>query len=476
MTETRPRVSVLMANYNGAPFIEQSIRSTLAQTMAELEIIVCDDASDDDSLAIARRIAAADSRVRVAAADRNSGISATRNRAIGLARGDWLAVQDSDDLFHPERLSRLLAAAARNGADLVADDLLEFPDDGEGGCKLLVGGDRPFPITAARLARGSHVLGYLKPLWRAEAMGGVRYDTDMIVAEDFDLAFRMVAAGARYVFHPEALYFYRKHRRSISSGSDRRKQASVLAGDDRLRSEIPMMGRLRLAALSRRRRVLRHMAYDDAVAALRRRAWRAALGHLARRPSSALVFRINLEARLRRIGRRLRQAGGALPASFVLVLARADSPEALRRPELATTLRLASAAGFASVLATTVSREADAPRPRRTAAVPPFNHLVHLPRATRRAAEELPSAEALALAGIAARASLVVAADPSLVAHLAYRIDARIPALLAERDALPRDATAFRDLLRPGADAAAASRSAGTAPPIVPRQLDRQAD
>ena len=454
MAVTRPRVSLLMANYNGAPFIARSIHSALDQTMADLEIVVCDDASTDDSLAIARRIAAGDDRVRVVASERNAGISATRNRAIDLARGEWLAVQDSDDLLHPERLARLLAAASRHGADLIADDLLEFPDDGDGPCKLLVGRDCPFAVDAPQLARRSHVLGYLKPMWRASAMRGTRYDTGMIVAEDFDFAFRMVAGGARYVFHPEALYFYRKHRQSISSGSDRRKQRSILAGDDRLRQAVPMDAALRRAADGRRRKILRHIAYDDVIEALRERDWRGAFGSLARRPTSAVVFRINLVARLDRIRRRVSGITASITAApttrapksgapVALFLARAGGVAAVGQPPVAPLVRLAAASGLLPALAILVSREAGATRQRRLAAVPSFARLIRLPRATRAAPDALPSAEALAIATHAARARLVVATDPSLASWLAYRIDTRIPVLIAGSDDTPADPAAF---------------------------------
>ena len=115
-----PVVSVVMANFRGAAHLEPAMASVLAQTERRLELILADDASDDDSVAIARRIAEADERVRVIACARNQGPAATRNLALDAARGDWIAVVDSDDLIHPERLARLIAAAEAAGADLVA--------------------------------------------------------------------------------------------------------------------------------------------------------------------------------------------------------------------------------------------------------------------------------------------------------------------------------------------------------------------
>ena len=134
---SRPLVSVVMANFRGAAHLEPAMRAVLAQSERRLELILADDASDDDSVAIARRVAIGDARVRVLASPRNQGPAATRNLALEAARGDWIAVVDSDDLIHPERLGRLVAAAEKAGADLVADDLVHFGAPGEQGRTLL---------------------------------------------------------------------------------------------------------------------------------------------------------------------------------------------------------------------------------------------------------------------------------------------------------------------------------------------------
>ncbi|MDO5370371.1 glycosyltransferase, partial [Paracoccus sp. (in: a-proteobacteria)] len=86
----RPVVSVVMANFRGAPHLAAAMRAVLAQSERRLELILADDASDDDSVAIARGIAGTDGRVRVIASPRNQGPAATRNGALDAARGDWI--------------------------------------------------------------------------------------------------------------------------------------------------------------------------------------------------------------------------------------------------------------------------------------------------------------------------------------------------------------------------------------------------
>jgi teichuronic acid biosynthesis glycosyltransferase TuaG len=88
----------------------------LAQTYNNLEVIVCDDHSSDDSLKRIGEIALMDKRVRVVALDSNSGLPAVpRNQGIKMAQGEWLAFLDSDDKWHPEKLERQLEALKRSG-------------------------------------------------------------------------------------------------------------------------------------------------------------------------------------------------------------------------------------------------------------------------------------------------------------------------------------------------------------------------
>ena len=134
----RPLVSVIMANWQGERFISDAIASVLGQSMGNLEILVADDASTDRSTALVQEMADRDSRVHLLATKVNGGPSAARNRALAAARGEWIAVMDSDDVLHPRRLELLLETARRHDADIVADDMAAFGDGpGLGGWTLL---------------------------------------------------------------------------------------------------------------------------------------------------------------------------------------------------------------------------------------------------------------------------------------------------------------------------------------------------
>jgi Glycosyltransferases involved in cell wall biogenesis len=97
-------VSVIMPCYNASSYLKQSIESVLAQTYPNWELILVDDASTDNSLALAEKFSKQDSRIRCFAQNANSGIAATRNKALDEAKGRFVAFLDNDDLWHPRKL------------------------------------------------------------------------------------------------------------------------------------------------------------------------------------------------------------------------------------------------------------------------------------------------------------------------------------------------------------------------------------
>jgi glycosyltransferase involved in cell wall biosynthesis len=95
-----PRVSVIIPSFNRAHCIVASVESVLAQTFQDLEVIVVDDGSTDDTQEVLARFG---NRIRVIRQE-NGGVSAARNAGIRAARAEWIAFQDSDDTWRPEKL------------------------------------------------------------------------------------------------------------------------------------------------------------------------------------------------------------------------------------------------------------------------------------------------------------------------------------------------------------------------------------
>ena len=102
-----PRVTVLITLYNKGPFVEDALRSALANTFTDFEVLVVDDGSTDQGPERVRAIG--DPRIRLLRSARNSGRPAAANRGFDAALGEYIAVLDADDLMHNERLSRQVA-------------------------------------------------------------------------------------------------------------------------------------------------------------------------------------------------------------------------------------------------------------------------------------------------------------------------------------------------------------------------------
>ncbi|GEM_PF-445790 len=320
-----PLVSVIVANYNGAAHLAEAIASAQRQTLRDIEIIVSDDASSDDSVATVERLMAQDPRVKLIRAERNAGPGAARNRALALAKGAWLAVMDSDDVMHEERLQKLTTAAAADGADIAADNLLEFGDDPSRPARAFLTGRRTqaaFWVDAADYVASNcfysrkPALGYLKPIFRASSFSreALRYNESLRIGEDYDLVVRLLRAGARFRIYPIALYFYRRHVGSTSHRLSESALIAIQAADCRLHETFSDPDRRLASALARRSRSIETaLAYERLLAALKTGNWKAALNSALTSPGAVPLLRMPAIARLNRLA----SLAGASAATIV---------------------------------------------------------------------------------------------------------------------------------------------------------------
>ena len=124
----QPQVSVIIPVYNVERYVDACLDSVCRQTFADFEAIVIDDGSTDGSLEIVRRRAAADPRFVVIHTE-NRGVARARERALSEARGKWIAFLDSDDLWEPDMLERLVAAS--DDCDIVCCDYKRISSEGK---------------------------------------------------------------------------------------------------------------------------------------------------------------------------------------------------------------------------------------------------------------------------------------------------------------------------------------------------------
>lgn len=113
------KVSVVMSAYNEARNIERAMRSVLQQTFRNIELIVVDDASTDDTLEVIRTIAAVDGRVKIIRHEENLGLSATRRTGWKIAIGDYVQFMDGSDTLNPMAIEQMYEQAKKSGAEIV---------------------------------------------------------------------------------------------------------------------------------------------------------------------------------------------------------------------------------------------------------------------------------------------------------------------------------------------------------------------
>lgn len=307
----RPVVSVIVANYNGAAYLTEAVRSVQSQTLRNIEIIISDDGSTDDSIAIVGRLMADDPRIRLLQDRQNRGPAAARNRALAVAGGEWIAVMDSDDLMHPERLTRLIAAARSDGAELAADNVLEFfQDDSAAPRPLLTGHWQAGPrwVDIVDYVEGNlfyvrgPALGYLKPLFRASILTNYRYDETLMIGEDYDLVARLLQSEKRLRVYPEPWYFYRKHKASLSHRANKNALQALKTANQRLLDQIVPSNRRAIAAVSARMRSIETaLLFDKLLDCLKAGQWLRALQIMLKRPRVAALLRLPIASRLHRL-------------------------------------------------------------------------------------------------------------------------------------------------------------------------------
>lgn len=108
--KTMPTVSVIIPTYNRATLLGRAIQSVLAQTYQDFELIIVDDASTDDTESLVKSFNS--EKIRYIRHRKNKGVSAARNTGIRSAKGDYIALQDSDDEWMPEKLEKQMRAFA----------------------------------------------------------------------------------------------------------------------------------------------------------------------------------------------------------------------------------------------------------------------------------------------------------------------------------------------------------------------------
>ena len=217
-----PSFSVVIPAYQSKATIGDAVASALAQTCPPHEVIVVDDGSTDD---LAGELSPYLDRISVIRKE-NGGAASARNLGVAAASGDFLAILDADDVWHPRRLEALEElAAARADLDIISSDTW-FVLDGQRVGRFYAA--NPFSVTDQRIAILRNCFVGCCPavrLARFRAIGG--FDERLRAAEDWDCWIRLILDGATAGLVDEPLLEYRLHPGSLTSDRVRSLWARV---------------------------------------------------------------------------------------------------------------------------------------------------------------------------------------------------------------------------------------------------------
>ncbi|MEH2286789.1 glycosyltransferase family 2 protein [Nostoc sp.] len=221
-----PKVSVIIPAYNTETYIGKAIESALKQTLTDIEVIMVDDGSSDKTVEVAKSFT--DQRLKVIVNQQNLGAATARNRALRAARGEWIAVLDSDDWYAPERLEKLVSLANKTNADMIADDIFFIKDGATSPWSTLIqeGGelidkilqiDIVYFVETDIFGKAGLHLGLSKPLFKREFLvkHGIEYDDEIRMGQDFWIDMKCLIKGARFFIEPKPYYFYRSRPGSL---------------------------------------------------------------------------------------------------------------------------------------------------------------------------------------------------------------------------------------------------------------------
>ena len=208
VTEVAPLISVGIPFYNAEATLLDAVRSVFAQTYTNWELILLDDGSTDRSLEIAQSID--DSRVRVYSDGLNKRLARRLNEMRWLAKAEYLARMDADDLMAPTRLSQQIEALLTNPeVDLVSTGICSLTDDHEPlGVRCVA---QAHSINPRRLLGGHSGIVHASILGRKSWFERNSYDEDLLISQDTNLWVRSYARDdLRVTFIPKPLYYYRE--------------------------------------------------------------------------------------------------------------------------------------------------------------------------------------------------------------------------------------------------------------------------
>ena len=206
-----PKVSVCVPVYSVEKFIRRCLESIINQSLTDIEIIVVNDATPDNSMATVRELVEVDNRIQVIENQKNRGLMVARKEAYSIAKGDYITFCDSDDTMPQNALKDLYEAAVETGADIVAGAMEYVPIKGERRLiagKLSYGSDNIAMYRSLLTGEMGHNL--CSKLYKRRLLQDYEYTTleNATNGEDGMLHYQVVENATKCVVINNAVYEY----------------------------------------------------------------------------------------------------------------------------------------------------------------------------------------------------------------------------------------------------------------------------
>lgn len=206
-------ISIVMGIYNCENTLSESIESVIYQTYENWELIMCDDGSNDNTLKIAEEYSNKDERIKVIKNEVNKGLAFSLNRCIEIAKGEFVARHDSDDLCYLDRFEKQIKFLKNNNIELVGTGVEYFDEDGVWGEHIIK--EKPTKIDVFKQSMFSHPTILLKKRIVEEVdkytVSNITYRT-----EDYDLFAKVYSKGYIGLNMQEVLYKVRRDKDAYS--------------------------------------------------------------------------------------------------------------------------------------------------------------------------------------------------------------------------------------------------------------------
>ena len=209
------KVSIIVPVYNVATYLQECVDSIIHQTYTNLEIILVDDGSTDNSGEICDEYAKADSRVKVIH-QKNGGAGKAKNTALDVVTGEYVAFLDGDDCFGLNYIKIMLETMEKNDADIVQCALSRYYKSGERGSDNAASGEYTAEAFLEKFLSEWTVSLFANKLFKATLLKEVRFYTGRLIDDEF-FTYKSVIKASKICVIEDGLYLYRMRKTSVTS-------------------------------------------------------------------------------------------------------------------------------------------------------------------------------------------------------------------------------------------------------------------